>query len=125
MEKVINILTQRWPALSVIKCHLNKKCRHVVMKRVNCDTQFVSLMKRQRSTCSSCSIGHGGRTKSMQDVLRCAKDICSPRIPVHVSEMNHFNRQTQISVNVREKNSLYSVIILLWLWIIFSVYCAL
>lgn len=122
MEKVINILTQRWPALSVIKCHLNEKCRRVVMKRVNCDTQFVSLMKRQRSTCGSCSTGHGGRTKSTQDVLRCPKDIRGPRVPVHVSEMNRFNRQ--ISVDVREKNSLHSVIILLRLRIIFSVYCA-
>lgn len=112
--KVINILTQWWPALSVIKCHLQEKCRcfrqekgescHTVCafdEAAKINLQFLQLK---------------ARAKNKEHLrLRWTQDICSPHFLLHVSEMNHFTleRQNQISVYVRKENSLYSVIILL------------
>lgn len=114
VEKVIIILTQWWPALSVIKCHLQEKCRcfrqekgescHTVCvfdEAAKINLQFLQLKAR-------------GKNKEHLR-LRWTQDICSPHFLLHVSEMNHFTlkRQNQISVYVRKENSLYSVIILL------------
>lgn len=54
-EKVINVLTQWW-----LRCHLSNAIRginvaFVIRKRLNCVTELVSSMKRQRSTFSFCS----------------------------------------------------------------------
>lgn len=63
LEKVINVLTQWWPHFQSSNAIRRKNYAFVVRKRLNRVTQFVSLMKRQRSTFSFCSSRREGKNK--------------------------------------------------------------
>ncbi len=118
LEKVINVLTQWWSRFQLSNAIRRKNDAFVVRKRLNRVTQFVSLMKRQRSTFIFGSSRQEGKNKEHVR-LRWTQVICGPHF-LHVSEMNHFTlkRQNQINISVIKVQLQYA-----GYGSFFSVYC--
>lgn len=132
LEKVINVLTQWWPCCQLSNAIRSKNVAFVIRKRLNRVTQFVSLMKRQRSTFSFCSSKREGKNKEHVR-SRWTQVVYSPHF-LHVSETNHFTLRRRNNINIYVRIVKWKFQISLFCdqtavtvcrgWITFTLYCA-
>lgn len=130
LEKVINVLTQWWPRFQLSNATCRKNVTFVVGKRLNRVTQFVSLMKRQRSTFSFCSSRREGKNKEHAR-LRWTRVVLGPRQIILLwkkwksSQYLCENRQGKIVIPALSSCwDQYSASTVCGAWITFSVYHA-